>query len=138
MTTHLYLVDTSVWVRLFRSHTPPRLRERIDGLLRARRIAVNGLIRLELLAGARGHKQFQELQSTFGRVINLSWSEELWDKAASLGFSLRRQGLTTSTPDLVVAASALEHEAVLIHADADFDRIASHSDLKVESYAAVA
>lgn len=137
MTSHLYLVDTSVWIPFFRPKTAKPLRDRIDELLRARSAAVNGMIRLELLAGARGDKEFQDLQATLGLIINLSWPEELWDKAASLGFRLRRQGLTFSTPDLVVATSALEHHAVLVHADADFDRIAAHSDLKVEGYPAL-
>jgi hypothetical protein len=31
--------------------------------------------------------------------------------------------------------AGIEHDAVLIHADADFDRIAANADLRVESFA---
>jgi predicted nucleic acid-binding protein len=43
--------------------------------------------------------------------------------------------LTCLTADLIIAASAMEHEAVLVHSDADFDRIAANSGLRAESLA---
>jgi len=108
----------------------------VDGLL-GKTAATNGIVKVEIATGARTEAEFQDNRETLDALINLSMGERTWALASRVGFELRRQGVTVSLPDLIIAASAIEHDAVLIHADADFDRIAAHSDLKVESFAAV-
>jgi predicted nucleic acid-binding protein len=58
----------------------------------------------------------------------------LWEKAYELAFQLRRKGVTIPYTDILIAATALAHEATLLHVDAHFDLAAQFSSLKVESY----
>jgi predicted nucleic acid-binding protein len=97
--------------------------------------AVNGVVITEVVRGARDESAFDQMLEHLSSLTNLQFGGDTWRLAASLGFSLRRAGVTASLGDLLIAASAIEHDVVLIHADSDFDRIAQHSDLKVESYA---
>ena len=54
MTDELYLIDTSVWLEVLpRGRPNASLKERFDGLLGAGLMTITGVIRLELLGGAR-------------------------------------------------------------------------------------
>lgn len=108
---------------------------RVDEILQQGSAATNGLIRLEIVSGARNEREFEDYSETLNALIQLAIDDRTWAQAARLGYRLRRQGLTVHSPDLIVAACALEHAAVLVHADADFDRIAANSGLAVESFA---
>jgi predicted nucleic acid-binding protein len=132
---HIYLVDSSVWIRLFRRSPPKNIAERVDDLLERQVAATNGLITVEIVSGATNEKEFADSSATLGALHQLSLNDRTWSRAARLGYDLRRRGLTCLTPDLIIAASAIEHGAVLVHADADFDRIAANSGLAVESFA---
>ncbi len=88
-----------------------------------------------MLVGCRTPQEYTINDQRFRGLIQLPIERAIWDAAAGLGFALRRRGVTTALPDLLIAASALEHSAIVVHADTDFDTIAKHSDLRVESYA---
>ncbi len=133
---HAHLIDSSIWIRLFRRSPQPALAARVREILDARTAATLGIIRVEILSAAKNDGEFLDYSHTLGQLIQLPITEETYLRAARLGYRLRRVGVSSSTPDLIIAASAREHEAVLIHADSDFDRIAESSDLRVESYAA--
>lgn len=130
----LYLIDTSVWVLVLRRRPPPQLAERVRSLIDADAAAFNEMVRLEILVGCRERREFEMMASLLEGLVRLPIGEATWGRAAELGFDLRRRGVIASTPDLIIAASALEGEAVLLHADSDFDRIAAPSGLRVESY----
>jgi predicted nucleic acid-binding protein len=133
---HVCLLDSSIWINVLRSGSSAAVVDRVDGLLSQGVAAVNGVIKLEILSGARTEKEYRDYSARFDALRPLPVVEETWSRAARLGYELRRRGITCLTADLIIAASAMEHDAVLIHADADFDRIAGNSELRVESYAA--
>lgn len=128
------LVDSSVWITLFRSpNRHPILSKRLDDLLDRGVVATNPLIRLEILRGATGDREYDRLSNLFDGLLQLPIDDGTWSEAIRLGFDLRRRGLIAQTTDLIVAASAIRTGAVLMHRDADFDRIATHTVLQVES-----
>ncbi len=137
MKTDLHLVDSSVWLEVL----PPggsasSLRARIDSLLAADAVATTGMVRLELLGGARTEAEYRRLTELLSALHFLPLPEEGWDEAAHLGFELRRRGITVPFTDLLIAAVALRGGVVLLHRDHHFDLIASHLPLKVESHLA--
>jgi len=137
VTSHLYLIDSSIWIRVLReSPLSSELADRVRTLVDGRAVAVNDLIRVEVLIGSRDEIQFQRVERTFAALVRFPIERGTWTSASDLGFSMRIKGVKNA-PDLVIAASALEHEAVVMHADRDFDTIAAHSDLRVESYVGV-
>lgn len=134
-TREQFLIDTSVWIRVYRRRPDPILEERVSGLLSHRLVLSNPVILSEMLVGCKTEDEYEGIQTDFKGLIDLAVDDGAWRLASWLGFSLRRSGIIVSLPDLIIAASAIEHDAVLMHADADFDRIAAHSSLRVESYA---
>ena len=69
-----------------------------------------------------------------GLLQLLPLSDKIYDDAAHLGYRLRRSGVTVPVVDLVVAAAAMEHNAVVVHLDSDYELIARHSTLRTESH----
>jgi len=128
------LIETSVWVKFLRRRPHAVLQQQVSGLIGSGEAAINSIVRLELLLGTRDRRSFEGIADELSGVTDLTIVARTWDIAADLGYQLRRLGLPTAIPDLVIAASAIEHDIVLLHADSDFDRIAQHSDLRVESY----
>ncbi|EAQ69418.1 PIN domain protein [Synechococcus sp. RS9909] len=57
----------------------------------------------------------------------LATPENLWQRAIDLGQACRQIGRTLLSLDLLIAAVALHHNAVLVTFDADFEAIASVS-----------
>jgi predicted nucleic acid-binding protein len=131
----VYLVDTSIWIGLQRGELSDTLSDRLLSLLAAELIATNNVVRTEMLVGCRTEPEYNVNGERFSGLVELRLNHSVWEGTAALGFSLRRRGVTVALPDLLIAASALEHDAVVVHADKDFDKIAAHSDLRVESYA---
>lgn len=133
----LYLVDTSAWVFSLRRRPNQAILRRIDRLFDEGTIATCGLIELELLARAVSPQEFARLEERLSGPRRLSTEEGDWKAAARLDFSLRRAGITVGSTDLLLAALAIRHNAVLVHADRDFDLVANHSALRVESLVGV-
>ncbi len=97
-------------------------------------IATNQVIRVEILAGCRNRQDFETNAIQLAGLVEFPIHSATWNATAELAFALRRKGVSPSLPDAVIAASALEYRATLVHADADFDRIAEHASVKIESH----
>ena len=123
----MILVDTSVWINLFRyRRTGPTkpLRELLDA---RNGFSVTPVIVQEILQGAADEREFTLLQDYFSTQPMLMPDDALRTHcgAARLYFDCRRQGFTPrSTIDCFIAQIALEHRASLLHDDRDFQRIA--------------
>ena len=135
MRGNLFLVDTSVWLEVL----PPgressSLRERIDALLAADRVATTGMVRLELLGRARSQQEWEHLSDLLYALHGLPVEDADWQDAARMGFQLRRQGVTVPFTDLLIGAVTIKSGAVLLHRDRHFDLVAAHLPLAVESY----
>jgi predicted nucleic acid-binding protein len=62
-------------------------------------------------------------------LIDIPWKVYL--NTFDLVFQLRRKGVTIPYTEILIAVTALAHEATLLHVDAPFDRVAQFSNLKV-------
>jgi predicted nucleic acid-binding protein len=134
MPTNLFLVDTSVWIFALRKQFIPSIKERVSELLRDHVVLTSGMIKLEILGGAKTEKEFQRLKTRFDALDSVETNTSLWEKAYALAFTLRRKGVSVPSTDILIAACALTTESTLVHADAHFDVMAKHSALTVESF----
>ena len=130
----MVLVDTSAWIFALKKNPFLPLKDRIDMLLREDLVVSFGMIKLELLGGAKTTKEFNRLKSRLEAFYEISTDTILWGMASQLAFKLHRKGLTIPYTDILIACAALESKAVLLHADAHFDLLAKHTELKVESF----
>jgi predicted nucleic acid-binding protein len=89
----------------------------------------------ELLRGARDDANYQRLAAELDALPMLPVTQERWREAAELGYRLmRRHGMRFPANDLLIACVAMAHGATLVHRDRDFDLIARHAPLTVESH----
>lgn len=130
----MVLVDTSAWIFALKKNPFLPLKNRIDLLLREDLVVSFGMIRLELLGGTKTKKEFNRLKSRLEAFYEISTDAISWGVASQLAFKLHRKGLTIPYTDILIACAALESKAVLLHADAHFDLLAKHTELKVESF----
>jgi predicted nucleic acid-binding protein len=135
--TQLYLVDTSVWIFALRRNAPETIRRRLGDLLDLDAVATCGLIELELLGGTRDEAEFNRLRARLSGLRRLPIEPGDWTDAARLAFDLRRLGITVPFTDALLAAIARRNGIVLLHADRDFDLMAGHIDLVIESLVGV-
>ncbi len=123
----MYLVDTSVWISLFRCKDTPVTRYFQEIIEKGIPFGLTGVIYQELLQGAKGERDFKQLRKYLQtqRFYHPLDALESHAGAAKIYFDCRRKGMTIrSTIDCLIARIALEHDLVLLHDDADFDHMA--------------
>ena len=130
----MVLVDTSAWIFALKKNPFLPLKEKIDLLLGEGLILTFGMIKLELLGGAKSEKEFTRLKNRLDALYEIPADQSLWDKASELAFMLHRKGITVPYTDILIASAALYSKATLLHADVHFDLMAKHTELKVESF----
>lgn len=117
----MHLVDTSVWVHALRPSGHPRVRALLRPLILNGEVAVTEWVLLELMTGLRTTERKESLLQWFAPVVRLSFELSWWEHAWDLAGRLRQEGITPTAADCLIATVAINHQAVLIHCDADFE-----------------
>ena len=129
----MFLVDTSVWIFALKKNFHPFIKERLDRILSENDIAINGIIELELLGGAKTEQEYNRLKNRLDALYYIDAAKSLWDRSSHLAFDLKRNGANIPYTDIFIAASAIQENAILLHADSHFNTIAEYSALKTEN-----
>ena len=134
MSNNIFLVDTSAWILSLRKDFSPEVKKRIDYLLKENTIITTGMVKLEILGGTKTESDFRRLKRRLNALDSVDLDTSLWERAYDLAFMLRRKGITVPYTDILIAACALKTGSTVVHADAHFDLMADHINLKVESF----
>lgn len=123
MAASIYLADTSVYVL---RPQYPTVRARFESLLAQGRLAGCPMTTLEFLNNAPDPQSYEAL---WGALHTQRWMEvstAAMDRALEVHRLLARtsQHRNLRLPDLIIAAAAEAHGAVVLHYDGDYDRIA--------------
>ncbi len=120
----VYLADKSA---LTRRETRPEVREILEPLLLAGRIATCGIVDLELLFSATSPTVYTALTAALRALPRVPVTETVVDRALAVQALLaeRSQHRAVPLPDLLVAACAETAGLTVLHYDADFERIAA-------------
>jgi predicted nucleic acid-binding protein len=128
----MILVDTSAWIEFLRGTGSP-ICDEVDRLL-SRRTAVPDPVVMEVLAGARNERHLHELRGLLGRSSLLACRSADYSHAALLYRQCRQGGGTVRRLlDCLIAAVAIREQLPVLHNDADFDVLASHTDLRIHA-----
>ncbi|MGQ9556694.1 MAG: type II toxin-antitoxin system VapC family toxin [Desulfurispora sp.] len=119
-----FLIDTSVWIEALRPGGNPKITGWLRETLLQERAVLAPPIKAEILIGARSEKQFAELDSMLQALPLLTGEDIVWEKAARLGYRLRRQGLLIPMMDLLIATWAMQSDCTLVHRDKHYDLLA--------------
>lgn len=124
------LLDTSLWIDFTRSRSSGALKRFIAPLVLDPAAHLAEPVRFELLRSARP-EEARLLEAQFATLPCLETPSGLWQQAIGLGQACRRIGHSVLSLDLLIAAVALHHNAVLVSFDTDFEAIASVSALRL-------
>jgi len=127
------VADTSAWISFLRGVEIP-VTWALDRFVQREELAVTEVVVMEVLAGARSDDEMRALRARL-MAFPLLRLEGLADfeEAALLYRACRRGGETVrKMTDLLVALPVMRAGMRLLHADADFDVIARHSDLQIQ------
>ena len=122
MAESFVLIDSSAWIATLRrqSVTERSIQTVFENANTAGVISTASPIKLELLQGAKTQREYSDLQWMLNSLHQLQTTEAVWARAYALGFALRRNGFTIPTPDILIAALALEYDCALLHPDRHF------------------
>ena len=119
----MILVDTSVWIEIFRDKTGNIVRA-FQKAIGAENYVISRFQQLELLQSAGDEKEWELLEKYLATQYYLEASQDTWPEAARIYFELRRRGVTINSPvDCCIAQIAMENGAFLLHRDKDFEKI---------------
>ncbi len=129
----MIVVDTSVWIDFFRGTSTTAV-ERFVGLVDADEgIAITDVILTEILQGLRSEADVRRVERRLApfEILRLEGLDD-FRRSAALYRGARRKGITVRrTLDCLIASVCIREEVALLHADADFDRLASCSALQL-------
>ena len=126
------LADSSIIIESIRPSGCANAVKRVRDLATADRLAVWDVVVGEVLIGARTERAYQKIYDLLLGFESLATPDDVWQRAARVGFDLRRKGVTVPLTDLAIAVVAIEHEVPLVHMDKHFELIAQVCDLDHE------
>ena len=124
----MVLVDSSVWIEAFRRKGKLEVKLAIEGLLEAYEAQWCSPVRLEVLGGARKDERTR-LGKHFSVIPYRICREDDWDRAVSLAWRLRGEGLNVPWLDVVIASIAIHDKIRLYAIDAHFEKISQLTNL---------
>ena len=125
------LLDTSLWIDFTRARSPAPLKQFIAPYVLDPAAHLAEPVLFEVLRSARP-EEARLLEAQFDVLPCLPTPKDLWQRAIALGQACRQAGRTVLSLDLLVAAVAMHHDAVVVSFDADFEAIASVSALRLK------
>lgn len=126
----MILVDTSVWIEVFRKTKPLNL----GSLVPFDDIVTCLPVVQEVLQGFRDENAFRLARESMHAIpiVESPLGIDVFGEAIDLYRLARRAGLTIrSSIDCLIAACAIRHDLEVLHSDRDFDALASVSSLRV-------
>jgi predicted nucleic acid-binding protein len=127
------VIDTSVWIDVLNDVDSRPARQCVELIEGGQPVALTDVALTEILQGLRSDREASLVENHL-RAFPILRLEEVDDfvLAASLYRRARRAGVTVrKTLDCLIAAPCVRTGAPLLHADDDFDRLASCTELRI-------
>lgn len=128
------LLDTSVWIQVFRQHNPVD----IESVVPFEEVVVCLPVIQEILQGVRDEQAFRVARDSLLAIpcVESPLDQDVFIEAADLYRRVRRAGFTVrSGVDCLIAACAIRNDLMVIHQDRDYSALARVSPLRQRSLA---
>ncbi|HSS52442.1 MAG TPA: PIN domain-containing protein [Thermoanaerobaculia bacterium] len=125
----MLLVDTSVWIEVFRR--PSRFE--LGSVANLDEVVTCLPVIQEVLQGFREEHAFRIAREAMFAlpILEAPLTREVFEEATQLYRAARRSGVTVrSSVDCLIAACAIRHGVTVLHLDRDFTQLARVSSLK--------
>ncbi|BBX73292.1 PIN domain nuclease [Mycobacterium shinjukuense] len=129
----MIVVDTSVWIDVLNGTPAPQAQRCVELIRSGEPVALTDVILTEVLQGLRSDREAALVERHL-RAFPILRLQDLDDfvLSARLYRAARRAGVTIrKTLDCLIAAPCVRTGAPLLHADEDFDRLASCTPLRI-------
>jgi predicted nucleic acid-binding protein len=126
------IADSSAWIDMLRGPASEVGRRLEQALRQGEPLLMPYVVYQEILQGASSARHFVSLQAELDKVPSFAPddSHETARQAAMLYARCRWAGMTIRSPnDCLIAACAIEADEPLLHADRDFEHIATAAPL---------
>jgi len=128
----VYLVDTSVWVDVFRR--PPRVD--LESTIGVEAVVTCLPVLQEVLQGFRDDRAFRVARDAMLAfpIVEAPLETAVFEEAVDLFRLARRAGVTVrSSVDCLIAVCAVRNELTVLHHDRDFDQLARIAPLRARN-----
>ena len=128
----MIIVDSNTWADFFNGASNPHV-QRLDVALQEEEdLAIVPIIITEVLQGFRTDSGFRRARRVLLALPVIQPTVDCHVRAARLFRSLRQKGITVrGAVDCIIAQTCLDVHAELLSPDADFERIARHTPLRL-------
>jgi predicted nucleic acid-binding protein len=128
MASVTHLLDKSAWTQTQYSRDAA---VRIADLIRRGHLALCTMSALEILYSARNADEYNR---DHGRLSTMPWFDLAEPRrAVELQYGLAQRGWhRSSIPDVIIAATAAEHDLTVMHYDSDYERLAEVAGARQE------
>ena len=126
-------VDTSVWVDVLNQQDSPQARRCVELIEDGAPIGLTDIVFTEILQGLRTDREAALVERHLRQfpILQLEGLDD-FALAASLYRQARRAGVTIrKTLDCLIAAPCVRTHSAILHADSDFDLLASCTAVQV-------
>ncbi len=131
----MIIVDTSVWIDVLNERGSPQALRCVELIEGGEPIALTDIVFTEILQGFRSDREARLVEGHLKAfpMLRLDGLED-FALAAQLYRRARRAGVTIrKTLDCLIAAPCVRTGAPILHSDADFDRLAECTPLRLYS-----
>ncbi len=129
----MILVDSSVWISFFNAQPNFQVEVLKASIASDEDVCLSVHILMEILQGFRAEKEFQQVYRYLRMfpIVDIGGMPS-YVAAAQIYRHCRKKGVTIRRGmDCIIAQTAIENDLVLLHDDADFDRLSSIIPLKL-------
>lgn len=131
----MIVVDTSVWIDVLNERSSPQARRCVELIEAGEPIALTDIVFTEILQGFRSDREARLVERhlkafpmlRLDRLDDFALAAELYRRARRAGVKIRK------TLDCLIAAPCVRTGAPILHSDADFDRLAECTPLRLYS-----
>jgi predicted nucleic acid-binding protein len=124
----MLLIDSTIYIDWFRRRIDPR--SILEPWIKARAVAICGIIRAEVLRGVIHPGQRNRIGALFDLLEEVPTDSGLWREVSDLAWQLDRRGVVLPLTDVAIAACSLRAGASLITTDEHFSSISGLNTLR--------
>lgn len=123
------LADTTTWIEFFRGKS--KVADRLEMLLIENAVCTCGVVMFEVLQGIKSEGEKNKILSILATLPYFEMTKKLWQSAAELSLSLKKNGVNLPLSDIFIAAIAVENDLSIYTLDNHFTQI---PNLKLYSF----
>jgi len=115
------LIDTCMWIDFFKSNS--KAGDVIEELIKSGSAWICGIVLYELAGGIRAEAEKHQVMDALANLKFADPSRAGWFHSGELAASLKKTGLNLPMSDIIIAATAIDHDLSVFSIDKHFTRI---------------